>query len=196
MAAGAGATLYVQHKEVQEQKARDALYRADVLLKQEEAAVAKDKKFSNPQELQQSFTKSMDALQAVPRNFAKSRAGFEALLKLGDLYWKNQLFDPASFQYQAAVQNAPKSFDRALALSSLGYALENAQKKKEAVEAFEKALALGEATLQGDLMLSIGRVKEGTGDTAGAKAMYKRVTEQLPNTDYAKTAETLLQNSH
>ena len=129
-------------------------------------------------------------LKAVAQDFAGTRSGFEARLALGDLYYNHGEPAKAVSWYREASEAAPGNFDRSLALYSLGYALENSKQPEEAGKAYEKALGLGESALKGDLLLGLARTYELRKDQAQAKATYDRILSQLPNTEYAKSAET------
>jgi tetratricopeptide (TPR) repeat protein len=133
----------------------------------------------------------LKGLQAVTAEFGDTRAGFEAKLMLGDLYYDHGHPAKAVQWYQAASEAARAGLEKAMALSSLGYALEGSGKAAEAAATFEKALDLGEAGLKGDLLLSVARAHELAKEPAKAKAAYDRILSQLPNTDHAKTAESL-----
>ena len=131
------------------------------------------------------------ALKNVAEKFSGTRAAFDARLQLGDLYYRHGQADKAVPLYQKAVETSPGPFQKGLALSSLGYALENSGKLSEAVQTFEKAIGLGEASLKGDLLLAVARCQEGLHDTAKARSTYDQIVSQLPNTEYSRSAQTL-----
>lgn len=187
---GAGVVGWKHRQNNIEQKTRDDLYQALSVLKQDEALV-KDKKFSSLSDFQQAYAKGFESLQKVAKSAPGTRSAFEAELKLGDLYGKHGFAAEALPFFNSAATHAPQTLDRVLALISVGYTQEKLQKWSEAVSTFEKALSLGEASMQGELMLSVARVKARAGDLAGAKAVYEKIMKTLPNTEYAKTAETL-----
>jgi tetratricopeptide (TPR) repeat protein len=189
--------FYMNHSEKREMHARDALFNAQITL---------DKRLK---ELAPTQTRGTDAvaqlkidvdaklpevvteLKRIGKEYAGTRAALEANLTLGDLYFDHGEPGKAVPWYQEAVNTTKKDFDRALALYSLGYALENSGKPARAIENFEKAMNLGETVLKGDLLMAIARSYEAMRDIPKARATYDKILSQLPNTEYAKTAETL-----
>jgi TolA-binding protein len=131
---------------------------------------------------------SVAKYKAVIKDYDGSRAAFEARLALGDLYFNHGEAAKAAPWYAEATQSAPAGFEKMLSFYSLGHSQESAGKPKEALEAYENALNLGEG-LKGDLMLAIARNHESLKDTAKAKSTYEQILSQLPNTEYARLAE-------
>jgi TolA-binding protein len=129
-------------------------------------------------------------LEAVSKTYGGTRAAFEARLTLGDLFYNHGHAEKAVRWYREAVDGAPGAFERSLAMYSLGYSLENSSQSDEAIKTYEKAISLGESVLKGDLMLALARTYEAKKDTAKAKATYDQILSQLPNTEFAKSAET------
>jgi tetratricopeptide (TPR) repeat protein len=126
----------------------------------------------------------------VSEQYAGTRAGFEARLALGNLYYSHGEAAKAVSWFEQAVQAAPHAADKAMALSSLGYAQEGAGKVQEAVQTYQNALNQGEASLKGDLLLAImARCYELMHDSAKARSTYDQILSQLPNTDFSKSAE-------
>ena len=91
--------------------------------------------------------------------------------------------------YEKASDSAPDSFEKALAFSSLGYVHESLGKPTEALQSFQKALNLGEGSLKGDLLMGVARSYEAVHDSANARSTYDKILTELPNTEYAKSAE-------
>ena len=203
---GVAVGFYWNHQEHHLSNGRNDLYQARQTLARElqaltpggaSAATDADKKSgSTPSSLL--YTKmdvdaklagARDALAGVAKNYQGTRISYEAYLDLGDLYLNHGDGVKAAPYYKQAVGVAPSLFEKALALESVGYAHEGAAAYKEAIQAYEQALNLGQATLKGDLMLAMGRCHELLGQKAAALSVYEKVLGDLPNTDFARLAE-------
>lgn len=151
------------------------------------------------------FPETVKKYQDVIQQFGDTRAAYEARMALGNLYYQHGEAAKAVTVLKDAVSHAPRGLEKAYAGSALGYALENSGQAAPAVEAFEKALdaAGGQngasavakdaqlGAIRGDLLLSIARNYEILKDTAKARAAYDRIGTELPNSEAAKTAESL-----
>lgn len=135
------------------------------------------------------FPETVKKLKEVETQYGSTRAGFQARLHLGDLYYRHSDFSKALGWYQKAVDSAPNGFEKALALSGLGYTHENLNQTSEAIQTYQKALNMGEASVKGDLLLALGRSYEAAHDTTKAQSTYDQILKDLPNTEYAKSAE-------
>ncbi len=132
---------------------------------------------------------SVERFRGVIQQYPDSRAALDARLALGDLYFDHGEAGKAIQWYRAAAESAPRGLDRALALSALAYAYENAKEFKSATDGFQKALDQGEPSLKGDLMLGLARSQELAGDPVAAGKTYDKIIEQHSGTPHAKTAE-------
>jgi tetratricopeptide (TPR) repeat protein len=103
------------------------------------------------------FPEAVKAFQAVIDKYPGTRAAFEARLAMGSLYFDHGDAVQAQNLFQLAADNAPKATDKAAALQSVGYALENQGKLTDALEAYKKALSQNDAELKGDLDAAIAR---------------------------------------
>lgn len=135
------------------------------------------------------FPESIKKLKAIDADFGSARAAFEARLALGDLYFDHGEPAKAIPWYEKAVNSAPATFEKVLALSAVGYAYENSGRPKDAIQFFEKAISYGEASVKGDLLLALARSYELLHDTGKARNIYEQIQSQLPNTEYAKAAQ-------
>jgi tetratricopeptide (TPR) repeat protein len=135
------------------------------------------------------FPGGVHGLQAVAAEFQGTRAGYEAQLILANLYFEHGEAAKSVPQYLKAVETAPGTFEKATALEALGYAYENTGKVPEALQTYDRALNLGEVSIRGDVMLAMGRSLEAMNDPNKARSIYDQIQSQLPNTEYAKTAE-------
>ncbi len=135
------------------------------------------------------FPEALKKFRAVAADFSGTRSAFDAEMAVGGLYYNHGSPEKALGSYERAATVAPSTFEKSLALSSIGYSHENAGQLKEAQDAYDKALNLGEAGLKGDLLMAKARVLELQKDANQAKATYDQVISQLPNSNYAKYAE-------
>jgi TolA-binding protein len=137
------------------------------------------------------YVQTLAKYRAVIEQYPGTQAAFEARLGLGDLYYAHGDSARALPVFQEAFDKTSGSHNKAVALSSVGYAQENQGKTLDALNTFQKALDLGETGLKGDLLLAIARCQEALHDTAKAKATYEQIISQLPNTESSRTAELL-----
>lgn len=129
------------------------------------------------------------ALQKIARDNESTRPGFDANLTLGDLYFDHGQPALSLPFYEKAALKAPNSMDRVLALKGLSAAQEATGKYADAIATLERALQAGEGYLRGELLLSMARCYELSGETAKARAKYDEILAQLPNTESAQNAE-------
>jgi tetratricopeptide (TPR) repeat protein len=132
---------------------------------------------------------SVAKIKSVAKDYSGTRAAFDAQIMLGDLYFNHGQPEKSVAWYKEAVNQATGSFDKMLSLYSLGYAYENTAKYQDAVQAYDRAINLGDFGLKGDLLLGIGRCYEATRDLAKARSTYDQVIAQFPTSTYSKTAE-------
>ncbi|MFZ9595816.1 MAG: tetratricopeptide repeat protein [Bdellovibrionia bacterium] len=213
------AAYFINQKGTQSEQARNALYLAEKALESEVQALqappspenektnaALEKSTSQKKSdranaalrdqlryvsvnVDQKFPETLKKLEEVVRQFPSTRAAFEARLKLGELYYSHGEASKSLSWFEKSVQSASSKFEKTLALSSLGYALENTGKKSDAVTAFQKALSLGQTWVKGDLLLATARCYEALSDRAKARSTYDQILAELPNTDYSQAAE-------
>lgn len=136
------------------------------------------------------FTQSVKSLEEVITNYSDTRAALDAMLILGDLYFEHGESEKAEPHYQAAADSISAPLEKALVLLALGYTYENSKKLKEALDVFQRAFNLGQEGLKGELWLAMARVHEAQGQKDKAKEIYQKIISQIPNTEYANTAES------
>jgi tetratricopeptide (TPR) repeat protein len=136
------------------------------------------------------FADAVGKFKAVAQDYGSTRPGLEAMLILGKLYLNHGEPQKAEEWFHQAVEHGQNGMDRASAWSNVGYADENQNKYKDSLDAFDKAVGMGEASLKGDLLLSKARVFEELKDNAQAKSTYEQIQSLLPNTEYAKLADS------
>lgn len=134
------------------------------------------------------------ALEKVAEDFPGTMAGFDARMELGGLYYdhaeNSAAYEHAARWFESASTSAPANEQTIAALYNLGYAQEALGKCADSVKTFDRALNSGSGPLLGELLLSKARCQLTLGDKAGAKGTYESLIKQLPNTEYAKQAET------
>lgn len=172
---------------------------ADKIKREEDAAANKrlDELAFQKMDVDAKFPATIKAYQELLSKHGKSRAGHEARMALGSLYFNHGEPAKAAPVFQAASENASGNFDKAVALQSWGYSLENQGKFAEAVTAYEKASNYGkDSGIQGDVMLALARSYEGMNDAAKARSTYDQILNTLPNSEAAKSAEALKAKLH
>jgi TolA-binding protein len=201
LAVVAGGVLYTNHQSTRSNAANNALYGAQTALTSElkawQAQLPKgqDVQFAKA-DVDSKFGEVIKKFAAVSEQFAGTRAAFEADMSVGDLYLDHGDAAKAIPSFEKAVTGAPKSLDRANALSGLGYARENSGNVAGALQAYEDALKVGEVSLKGDLLLSVARSHELLKEPDKARSTYDEIITQLPNTGAAKQAEALKAKLH
>lgn len=205
LALGVGVGFYLNHSESHAAAGQNSLFWADKAYekelkalepsdksKKESGSVAKavvSPSIEKSVDVEQKFPETLKKLLQTEKDFSRTRAGFEARLKLGDLYYHYNQYNKALPWYQKAVDSAPANFEKAVALASLGYTYENLGNSSEAIQTYQKALNLGEGSLKGDLLLGVARGHEAAHDNAKARSIYDQILADLPNTEFAKSAE-------
>lgn len=207
---GAAAAFFMGKKDAQSDTARNAKFLADKTFETElkalaganvpplkegekaKAAVPSAEALEfKPMDVDAQLPKTVAQYRAVIQDFSGSRAAQEARVSLAALYFHHGQIDKALPLYENAVSSAQGSFDKATSTMAVGYCQEDLGKYSEAVQTFQKAINLGESAIKGDALLAMARSYEKLKDNAKAKATYDQVITQLPNSEYAKSAEQL-----
>ncbi len=204
IAAGVALSWYSNQRDTVSHQAMDIFYQAEKLLEQEskkafpQEAGAQDPSTKKSEshaflsiDVDSKFPQAIAKLREVSDRFPKARAGFEARMQLGSLYFDHGQFEKALGWFIKAESSGSEKVDRAAALSSLGYAQESLGKPSEALASFQKAISVGEVSMKGDLLLAIARCYESIHDLAKARSIYDQVSKEFPGGDYSKTAELL-----
>jgi tetratricopeptide (TPR) repeat protein len=214
---GLGVTYMMNHNEAQAESARNLLYSAQKTLEIELKTIAdqiKPKTESKktdvskvtpvspldtqasletvahqPLNVDSQLPETVKKLKEVDEKFGKTRAAFDARLKLGNLYFEHGEVTKSIPWFEKAADTAPGNLEKAMALSAIAYAYENSGKPNDAIQAYQKAINLGEGSLKGDLLMGIARSHEANHDSAKARSTYDQILTDLPGTDYAKSAE-------
>ncbi len=140
-------------------------------------------------DVESKFAESLKSYREVAEKFAGTRGAFESNLAIGDLFFNHGEASKAVPFYEKAKGMASGKNEKAMSEYALGYGLEASGKPAEAILSFEKALKETDTGLKGDILLAIARSHEAKQEKTQALATYDQVLTQLPNTEYAKTAE-------
>ncbi len=111
----------------------------------------------------------------------RSRVSAEACYVLGNVEFQRRDYDAALAAYAQASRQGRGTI-AALSQLDMGYAREAKGDPRQALEAYERALAGGAARsfLYPDLLLAKARVQEQLGDAPGAIETYRRFLRDLP----------------
>lgn len=140
-------------------------------------------------DVDKSLSNSVQKLKAISDEYKGTRAAYEAQSLLGSLYFNHGEAQKSLDWLQKAQESAPTVFDRAISWNALGQAKEMLGKTDEALQAYEKALGLGEGSIKGEVLLAMARVYASKNDLAKARSTYDQIITQLPNTEHSRSAE-------
>ena len=152
-----------------ERKAANALYDAT----QKANTLVNEKKFAE----------AVAVYKELAASFPKTRAGFDAVLRMGDIWSDSGNLEEAIKQYEEAIKTAPDAFSRSLAEYNVGVAYENSGKYAEAAAKYESAMKASEA-MKPELLLAQARCYEKLGQKPKALELYKTLQEKFANKGY------------
>lgn len=192
-ALGVGSAFWMNHREAANTASRNAIYLAEKSLAKDLKALEtgsqkKEDLAFLKLEVSGPFKQSIQELEDVTKKYSGTRAAADAALKLGDLFYSHGNYEKALDYFKRAADGS-SGFDRASSLAAVGYCLENLGKQTEALEAFEKALRMGESSLKPDVLLSIARIHGTSKNSDKARSTYDQILKEFPNTEYSKSAE-------
>ncbi len=207
LAIGLGIAFWMNHQDTLFESSRNALFLAEKSISAEMKALVPPKAAGIPAlpaqktdaalsdgvtyqklNVDRQLPKSVELLKAVEHKYGSTRSALDARVKLAGLYFNHGDYAKALPWYQKAIDSS-SGFEKAAALSSLGYAFENLGKPLEAIQSYEKAINLGEGSLKGDLLLGIARSYEAAHNPVKARSIYDQILKELPGTEYSKSAE-------
>jgi len=144
-------------------------------------------------DVQSSLSSEIEALKKVSEKYHGSRAGFEADLKLGDLFFDHALqgSDEALKWYQSALDQANSTLDKSFAAYAQAHALEAHGKFEEAIKTLETVMHEAPESFEPELMMTLARVEQKSGNTARASELYDEIQIKHQNTDFARRASAL-----
>jgi len=197
----AGIVSVIQYRKGEAKDAAEALYVADssarkVLEKFAPQAgpdgAAPVAESAGPQgPVDETFSDAIAKYKVVSEKYGSTFPGFQARLRLGNLYYDHKEYAQAAQWFEQALDNAPARMEKVFVLKNLGHAYENQSKFSDAISAYDKALNLGDVGVKGELLLNQARSWMGAGDPEKARAALERVTSEMSGTPYAQTAEEL-----
>lgn len=124
-----------------------------------------------------------------------TRAAYEALLAIGDLYMDAKDYDAGIAAYDRAVNAATEPFARVLALYNKATAQEIGQKCQEAITSYKVVLTEASAEfLKPEILMAQARCNEQIGDAGAAIALYQQVQDEFSDKAYyANSASVYLE---
>lgn len=190
---GGATTFGVQrYLETKEMDSKSALYRIQKSFLDENAAVPeKDRTPGVTLDVDASFPKTVAELNAISAaSGTPKRVGFEAALKLGNLYFEHNQFKKAEPAFQKAVSLAGSSFQKATALYFLGLSQEKNGDAKAAITQFQSGLGENVEGLKADLLLGLVRLNLQAGDASKAKVFSERLNKEMEGSKQAEMAQS------
>ncbi len=195
----AGVALFFAQRyfEKRDQEGKTALYRVQMTLEAEQSALSDAEKTAGAGlDVDARFPKTVAALnELLSGKTGGGGQAFQAGVRLGSLYLDHLQFEKAQVALQAGASAAQSSLQKASAHYLLGLAYEQGSKFKEAVGAFEVALAANVDGLKGDVLLGAVRTSLAAGEVEKAKKFSERLAKDLPGSPASETAETLLKEA-
>jgi hypothetical protein len=141
------------------------------------------------------FPKSMNAFDAVAKDYANLTPGRDASMKLGGLYFRHGHAVEAVEHFQRAYQGSALALEKSLS----GVALATAQLEVGSNDALEQALKLTEnlkspkdSPVVGPALLLKGRILQRLGRQDEAKKAYEELVARMPQTAFSREAEALM----
>lgn len=200
---GIGGVFYMNHLNHLSNSARNALFQAEKTMESEIKGLATretpSKKLTPEAHIEtvtfkkldvdQNFPETIKKFHEIDSNYGKTRSGFEARLKIGNLYYDHGNYSKALIWFEKSAKTAPSNFEKAAAYSAIGYAEESLNNPSEALQVFQKGLNLGEGSFKGNFLLGLARNYEAMHNSAEARSTYARILNELPNTECSKSAE-------
>lgn len=138
----------------------------------------------------ETYKKTVTEMKEVTEKFSGTRAAFEALVSISNLYLNHQETAKALPWLEKATQAAPSSFEKSLALYSLAVAQEDQNQCDTAVKTFDEILNLGVESIKGEALLGKARCHTVLGQKDEAIKSYERVQKELKDTSFSKKADT------
>ncbi|MEW5721846.1 MAG: tetratricopeptide repeat protein [Thermodesulfobacteriota bacterium] len=134
------------------------------------------------------------ALEAFLAEYPGSDPARLALLDLGSLYYRLGQYDKSLEYYRRFLDSLRKEEEslRPLVLDSMAYAYESMGKLEEAVQTWEKVLALPGDLMKEEAQMGLGRVNLVLGRKDRSQAAYQTVIQKYPDSPQASLARVKL----
>ena len=189
---GAGTFGVQRYLETKEMESKSALYRIQKTFIDENTAVPeKDRAPGVTLDVDASYPKTVAELNAMASaSGTPKRVGFEAALKLGNLYFEHNQFKKAETAFQKAASLAGTSFQKATALYFWGLSQEKYGDAKQAITQFQAGLGENVEGLKADLLLGLVRLNLKAGDASKAKVFSERLNKEMQGSKQAELAQS------
>lgn len=195
---GGATTFGVQrHLETKEMESKNALFRIQKTFVEENTKVPeKDRAPGVTLDVDANYPKTVAELNAISvASGTPKRVGFEAALKLGNLYFEHNQFKKSEPAFQKAVSLAGSPFQKATALYFLGLSQEQNGDAKQAITQFQSGLGENVEGLKADLMLGLVRLNLKAGDASKAKVFSERLNKEMQGSKQAELAQSWMKEN-
>jgi tetratricopeptide (TPR) repeat protein len=143
-------------------------------------------------DVEKKYPRSLEALRSVTQDYRGTKAAHEANLLIGNLYFRHGQTEKSIEWFESAFKSARQPLAKAVSAYSWGYALEALEQHQEAVRKFEQVLGFGLTPAKPDALLAKARNHLIVGESEYARAAYKTVIQEFPNTYFSRQAENNL----
>ncbi len=138
------------------------------------------------------YKDALPKLEAVVATYPNARAGFEAAMMMGNIYFEHAKWDDAKAAFQKAQKASAGDFEKAGVSVALAQVAEAQKEIPLAIELFEKASRTGAGTsMQGQALLGLARAQASSGKPDLARATYDKIIKDLADSPFSARAETL-----
>jgi hypothetical protein len=194
--AGVGTYFYQAATEKKEEEGKSALYKVQKTFEEESKSIPEAEKAAGTSlDVDAKFSKTVSELNGLLKaRTASDRILYEAAYRLGTLYLEYRQPEKAAQSLKEGVSFAGSAIQRASIQYLLGSALEQANKTKEALGAFQNGLSQNIAALKGEFMLGMIRMHLQLKEVAQAKKLSEQIAKELSGSKAAETANQLLKD--
>jgi len=133
-------------------------------------------------------------LQEFATSKSKSYPSVKASYLLGLMAFKEGSYDEAKNQFLASLEKGKDSYFAPLSLFNLAVTSEQLNDSKAALEYYQQVYDTtdGNAAQSAKALFNVGRLHEANNDTDLAKAVFQQLSDEYPNSEYAKLAASKL----
>ena len=124
----------------------------------------------------------------------KSYPSVKASYLLGLIAFKEGSYDEAKNQFLASLEKGKDSYFASLSLFNLAVTSEQLNDSKAALDYYQQVYDTtnGNAAQSAKALFNVGRLHEANNDTDLAKAVFQQLSDEYPNSEYAKLAASKL----